>query len=316
MRHQGVGGVLAVGTDLGDVIPLDQNRRRAPPAAHRGRAAPRHRPRRPARGRRGAAAAVSPGPPDPPRVRDARRGAVRDSVRPDRVGGDQDRLRPRRDSERHDAAVYDRHRPSVAARREDHPRENRGARRRIRRGRRARQPRSRPARAAGLRVGTGGAARGEPQLRDRRDVRAQAPARRTSARAGDDGRAHRRSPAVGERSPRPNARCIWPGRRSCGSASPGSGSSGRAWRTCSTSSSSTRGAPPGRRSSRTSFPSSGCLLGITVLGEPADWRLWLGSLLVIAGILATSARPRTGRGPRVTRRRTSAGAYAPSRGSA
>jgi len=40
------------------------------------------------------------------------------------------------------------------------------------------------------------------------------------------------------------------------------------------------------------FPVVGLLLGITVLGEPADWRLWLGSLLVIAGILATSARPR------------------------
>ncbi len=41
------------------------------------------------------------------------------------------------------------------------------------------------------------------------------------------------------------------------------------------------------------FPVVGLLLGITVLGEPADWRLWLGSLLVIAGILVTVVRPRT-----------------------
>jgi len=41
------------------------------------------------------------------------------------------------------------------------------------------------------------------------------------------------------------------------------------------------------------FPVVGLLLGITVLGEPADWRLWLGSLLVIAGILVTVVRPHT-----------------------
>ena len=41
------------------------------------------------------------------------------------------------------------------------------------------------------------------------------------------------------------------------------------------------------------FPVVGLVLGLLVLGEPADWRLWLGSLLVIAGILVAGRRSGT-----------------------
>ena len=41
------------------------------------------------------------------------------------------------------------------------------------------------------------------------------------------------------------------------------------------------------------FPVVGLVLGLLVLGEPADSRLWLGSLLVIAGILVAGRRSAT-----------------------
>jgi drug/metabolite transporter (DMT)-like permease len=40
------------------------------------------------------------------------------------------------------------------------------------------------------------------------------------------------------------------------------------------------------------FPVIGLLLGIVFLGEVADWRLLVGSLLVVAGIAVVNLRPR------------------------
>ncbi|HKV43753.1 MAG TPA: EamA family transporter [bacterium] len=45
------------------------------------------------------------------------------------------------------------------------------------------------------------------------------------------------------------------------------------------------------------FPVVGLFLGITFLGERADWRLLLGSLLVLAGIITVSRRAVPGRDP-------------------
>ncbi|HLW60527.1 MAG TPA: EamA family transporter [bacterium] len=49
------------------------------------------------------------------------------------------------------------------------------------------------------------------------------------------------------------------------------------------------------------FPVIGLVLGITFLGERTDWRLLLGSLLVLAGIVTVNRRPAPGRDPAFSR---------------